>query len=101
MRITYALPLTALLAVVAGTAFAASPSRGEQLHGEHCTGCHTSMTGGDPNAIYTRKDRRVTSLEGLRKQVNRCELSQGLKWFDEDVASVVTYLNDNFYRFSP
>ncbi len=41
----------------------------------------------------------MTSLAGLKKQVQRCELSQGLKWFDEDVDDVVNYLNTTYYKF--
>ena len=54
---------------------AATADNGAKLHQEHCTSCHN-------DSVYTRKDRRVTSLAGLKKQVQRCELSQGLKWFD-------------------
>jgi hypothetical protein len=71
---------------------AADPSRGETLHASHCTSCHDS-------SVYTRENRRVTSLEGLRKQVQRCELSLGLKWFDEDLEAVTQYLNETYYRF--
>ncbi|MCP4450195.1 MAG: cytochrome c, partial [Planctomycetes bacterium] len=38
---------------------------------------------------------------GLTSQVQRCELSLGLKWFDEDVDDVAGYLNQQFYKFQP
>lgn len=69
------------------------------LHAENCTSCHASLTGGDPNKIYTRENRRVKTLDGLSKQVKRCELSLGLQWFDDQVAAMTTYLNDNYYQF--
>jgi mono/diheme cytochrome c family protein len=101
MRFAYTTSWMALLAAMAVPATAADPAQGEKLHREHCAGCHASMSGGDADALYTRSDRRVTTLEGLRKQVQRCELSRGLKWFDEDVANVTAYLNDKFYHFTP
>ncbi|MCU0937070.1 MAG: cytochrome c [Gammaproteobacteria bacterium] len=80
-------------------ATAADAEKGKALHQEHCVGCHTGLTGGNPDRLYTRTDRKVKSLDGLRKQVQRCELNLGLKWFDDDIDSVTTYLNGAFYRF--
>jgi len=71
---------------------AATAGNGAELHAANCTSCHD-------DAVYKRKDRRVTSMAGLKKQVQRCELSQGLKWFDEDVDDVVNYLNTTYYKF--
>jgi cytochrome c553 len=85
------LTTTCLLAAAALPATAAADN-GATLHQEHCTSCHD-------DSVYTRKDRRVTSMDGLKKQVQRCELSQGLKWFDEDVDDVVAYLNSTYYKF--
>ncbi|MFN2308602.1 MAG: cytochrome c [Gammaproteobacteria bacterium] len=70
---------------------AADLQAGRLLHDEHCMKCHDS-------GVYTRDDRRVTSLDGLRKQVKRCELSLGLTWFDEQTEDVVQYLNDAYYK---
>jgi mono/diheme cytochrome c family protein len=98
----YALPVLLSLLAASATASAADPGRGKALHQQHCAGsCHASITGGDPDGLYTRPNRRVTTLEGLHKQVRRCELSLGLKWFDEDIDNVAAYLNDTFYRFKP
>jgi mono/diheme cytochrome c family protein len=85
------LTTTGLLA--AGTLAAnAAADNGAALHQENCTSCHD-------DSVYTRKDRRVTSMAGLKKQVQRCELSLGLKWFEEDVDDVVSYLNTTYYKF--
>lgn len=70
---------------------AADLKAGQSLHEQHCLKCHDS-------GVYTREDRRVSSLEGLRKQVKRCELSLGLTWFDEQVEDVVGYLNSTYYK---
>ncbi len=82
-----------------GTAGATDIARGKTLHEEHCVSCHASLTGGNADSLYTRTDRRVTTLEGLQKQVRRCELTLGLRWFDEDVNDVTSFLNQNFYHF--
>jgi len=70
----------------------AMADNGATLHQDNCTSCHD-------DGVYTRKDRRVTSMAGLKKQVQRCELSLGLKWFDEDVDDVTNYLNTTYYKF--
>jgi cytochrome c553 len=85
--------LTATCLLAAGVLPAAAVAdNGATLHQEHCTSCHD-------DSVYSRKDRRVTSPAGLKKQVQRCELSLGLKWFDEDVDDVVNYLNKTYYKF--
>ena len=64
------------------------------LHEQSCVKCH----GTD---VYTRSDRKVTSYEGLERQVRRCETALGLRWFDEDIAAMTSYLNQKYYRFMP
>jgi mono/diheme cytochrome c family protein len=71
---------------------AATAGRGAELHAANCTSCHD-------DAVYKRKDHRVTSMAGLKKQVQRCEQSLGLKWFDEDIDDVAAYLNSTYYHF--
>jgi mono/diheme cytochrome c family protein len=93
--------LLAIALLAAGSAPAADLAQGEKLHNANCLSCHGPMAGGEPNAIYTRTDRRVSSAAGLRQQVQRCEQTLGLRWFDEDVDNVVGYLNERFYHFSP
>jgi hypothetical protein len=41
----------------------------------------------------------VTTRNGLDQQVQRCELSLGLKWFDDDIENVAAYLNQTYYHF--
>ncbi|MGB5541130.1 MAG: cytochrome c [Gammaproteobacteria bacterium] len=82
----------ATLAGTANLAMAADAAHGNDLKQENCMSCH-----GDE--VYTRQDRKVTTLAGLGSQVRRCELSLGLQWFDDDVESVVAHLNDAFYKF--
>jgi cytochrome c2 len=73
--------------------------RGEELHAKNCVSCHTSMVGGNGSTLYTRADRRVNSLDQLITQVNFCETTLELRWFEEDVMAVVEYLNRNYYKF--
>jgi len=78
--------------VTASPAVLADAARGQALHDEHCMKCHDT-------GVYTRKDRFIKNSEGLAKQVQRCQLSAGAQWFDEDVADVVEYLDTTFYKF--
>ena len=78
---------------------AADASRGATLHNEQCIACHAARFGDGGNEIYTRANRRVTSLPGLQKQVNRCKNNLQIVWFDEDVADVTAHLNATFYIF--
>lgn len=92
MKTLLSLCLAATLAGTAGLAQAADVAGGKTLHADNCTSCHD-------DGVYTRKDRKVTSLDGLGKQVRRCELTLGLQWFDDDVDDVVGYLNETYYKF--
>jgi hypothetical protein len=83
------------LALIFALPAAAAPSdNGQALYDQHCVSCHGPE-------IYTRDDRKVTSLQGLERQVQRCELALGLKWFDEEISDVTKLLNERFYRFEP
>jgi mono/diheme cytochrome c family protein len=85
--------LVSLLAPAA-QAFAEAPGDVQHLYQAHCVSCHGSE-------VYTRSDRKVTSLGGLQRQVQRCELALGLGWFDEEITGVADYLNENYYKFTP
>jgi len=98
MRHTFVLCILALLAAPAAHA---DVRRGAELHQRHCITCHNKLAGGDGTHLYTRSDRRVTSLPGLRKQVRLCKDNLGLVWFDDEVDDVVAYLNAAYYRFKP
>ncbi|NCC30274.1 MAG: cytochrome c [Gammaproteobacteria bacterium] len=84
---------TAVLLGIGSVAVQAQPSeKAEELYEENCLSCHGSE-------IYTRDGRMVTSLDGLERQVQRCETALGLRWFDEDIKDVASYLNHHFYSF--
>jgi hypothetical protein len=61
--------------------------------------CHASLFGDNGTSIYTRPNRRVHSLEALKRQVNLCKNNLEITWFDDDVADVVAYLNRSYYKF--
>lgn len=83
------------LCVASGATIAAPPQDGaEALYEEHCVKCHGSE-------VYTREDRKVSSYDGLVRQVQRCELSLQLTWFDDEIKDVADYLNGRFYHFQP
>jgi hypothetical protein len=82
------------LALGLGPARAEEAPNPHALHTENCVKCHGPE-------IYTREGRKVTSYEGLGRQVQRCETALGLRWFDEDIAAMTGYLNRDFYRFMP
>ncbi len=84
---------SAVLLFALGTAVchAADPVAGKALTDQNCTHCHGTE-------VYTRADRKVQSLDALHRQVQRCELALGLKWFDEEIANVSSYLNQEYYR---
>jgi len=79
-------------------AFAANPAHGKDLHNANCQSCHTSLMGGNPDLIYTRSNRRVNSIDGLRNQVTRCKTTVGVAWPKDQVEDVVEYLNTSFYK---
>jgi mono/diheme cytochrome c family protein len=92
---------TLLVSTVGLSSFtlAANIENGKKLYEAHCITCHSRMTGGDGSLLYTRKNRRVNSLDALNNQVRRCESNLELKWFDEDIEDVVHYLNTRYYKF--
>ena len=73
---------------------------GKKLHdSSSCLSCHIQMTGGKPDMLYTRFDRRVSSLGGLIKQVNGCNSMQKVGLDESNINDVVNYLNESFYKF--
>lgn len=72
---------------------AGDPEMGKSLVDTHCYHCHKTE-------VYTRPDRRVNNFDQLLAQVRRCELSLGLKWFDEEIENASIYLNQEYYHFT-
>lgn len=72
---------------------------GRALHDASCLQCHASLTGGDGNTLYSRSDRKVTSLAGLEKRVANCAIAADANWTPAQQQQVIDYLNSRFYRF--
>ncbi|MCX4188549.1 hypothetical protein [Methylophaga sp. OBS4] len=85
--------ITGLLLSVAVSA------QGQALHDAACLQCHASLSNGNPYQLYQRQDRKVKTLEGLRKRVKNCAVAADVSWTNEQREAVVTYLRKNFYRF--
>jgi len=58
----------------------------------NCNRCHGTE-------VFTRPDRKVTSLSGLEAQVRRCDSNLNTNWFDDEIIDVTAYLNQQYYNF--
>jgi len=89
------IPTCSLLTALCSTqCFAAEDNSAQALYDQNCIGCHGTE-------VYTREERKISSLPSLETQVRRCEAALELRWFDEDISSVTQLLNDRFYHFKP
>ena len=66
---------------------------GKSLHDDNCLRCHDESK-------YTRKNRIVKNFQQLYERIKQCELTAELTWFDEEIADVTAYLNNQFYYFN-
>ncbi len=74
---------------------AASPlhaGEGKALYENNCTSCH----GTD---VFTREDRGIKNLEGLKTRVKQCNNAVENKLTDDELKAVANYLNKSFYKF--
>lgn len=90
-----------LVLMMLGLLFCAAVSaQGKALHDSACLQCHAALSGGNGTHLYQRGDRKVKSLEGLRKRVKNCALAADVSWDDAQREAVVQYLKASFYRFN-
>ena len=85
-----------LLILLIPSAYAASlpgdSADGKRLHDANCMGCHDT-------GIYTRKDRRIRSLDALKGQLANCSHMANLQFSAIEMQNIIKYLNDQFYQF--
>ncbi len=67
-------------------------AKGKQLHDSGCVSCHGSE-------VYTRKDRRIKSIEGLIGQVHNCNNNLARSYDDAQLNNLTKYLNETYYKF--
>jgi len=94
-RVPYAASALVLAIALAPGARAALPgnsAEGKRLHDANCTGCHNTE-------VYTRKDRSVSSLDGLKQQLESCSHMAGKRFSAIESQNLIKYLNDTFYQF--
>lgn len=73
--------------------------KGRVLHDKLCISCHVGMFAGDGSGIYTRIDRKVNSLQGLRGQIGNCNHNLGLKLTEQQLTTILDYLSQTYYKF--
>lgn len=89
----------ALLLLIGLLASGATLAQGKVLHDAACLQCHASLGGGDPNQLYQRDDRKIKSLNGLKKRVAYCTRAADVDWNPTQQQAVVDYLQQRFYDF--
>lgn len=99
MKIIYGLLIALSLSWTGFIEAEETPAPQSKLHATNCIECHSTMFDGKPDTMYTRKDRKVKTAEGLRSRVQMCATNLNLQWFDEDVDEVTDFLDKEFYHF--
>jgi len=72
---------------------------GATMHDKDCVACHVRRMGGDGTRMYTRIDRKVTTLEKLKAQIAVCNAELSAGYFPEEEAHIAAYLNLRYYKF--
>jgi mono/diheme cytochrome c family protein len=85
-----------LLILLMPSAYAASlpgdSAEGKRLLEENCMECHQTD-------VFTRKDRKVQSLDALEEQVAGCTHMAKKEFSASETHDLIKYLNDQFYHF--
>lgn len=67
-------------------------TKGEKLHNKHCVKCHTS-------SVYTRKPRKVNTVEGLIGRVKMCNDQLQIKLTEAQLEHITSFLDERYYKF--
>jgi mono/diheme cytochrome c family protein len=89
--------LCALLSILLmPSAYAASlpgdSANGKRLLDANCMACHQTE-------MFTRTDRKVQSLDALKKQLVACSHAAKKDFSASEMQDLLKYLNDQFYHF--
>lgn len=85
--------LAIILAVpFARAALPGDSAEGQRLHEANCSGCHDA-------GVYTRKERRVRSLDALKQQLQNCSHVAKTDFSPAETRNLLKFLNDRYYRF--
>lgn len=76
----------------AGSMLLGDAAKGKKLVEAGCTTCHGTE-------VYTRKDHKVKTIEGLIGQVGGCNTNLARHYSDAQLNDVVKHLNDAYYKF--
>lgn len=90
--ILYALLLILLTPSAYASELPGDSAEGERLLGAHCMECHQTD-------IFTRKNRKVQSLDALKKQLVACSHAANVEFAASEMQDLLKYLNDHFYHF--
>ncbi|MFA7293446.1 MAG: hypothetical protein WC023_14505 [Rhodocyclaceae bacterium] len=85
--------VSALIMLLAGCADApkGDPVRGMEVH-KACLDCHGT-------GLYTSENRKIKSVDALRKEVVRWGDYYSPGFSEKDVDDMTAYLNQDFYKF--
>jgi hypothetical protein len=67
-------------------------AEGKELNTDNCTKCHNT-------SVYTKKDRKVQTLEVLTKRVKGCNSKTGAGLDEEELEALTLFLNTEYYKF--
>ena len=86
--------------LISSVANSADVLNGKTLHQSKCYQCHAEKSGlGNGDIIYTRLDRKAKDLAGVKRMVSMCNTELRLDLFPEDEVDLVTYINEQFYKY--
>ena len=90
MKAPITIGMMALISIGASAPLLAG--EGKALYENNCTKCH----GTD---VFTREDRGIKNLEGLKNRVKACNNAIENKLSDDELKFIADYLNREFYEF--
>ncbi len=67
-------------------------ARGGLLYSTHCSACHNST-------IHWRDQKLATDWKSLKAQVKLWQGYTKLRWSEQDIIDVTSYLNMHYYNF--